>query len=80
MENQQSTATPPAPTTNDAPRGGFIGQIFLNDDGLRAGWRLLMYVGVLWRLFPVAFEVRLMQFREIHRGSLSPSEVFFQRN
>ena len=51
MENQQSTATPPAPTTHDTPSGGTISQVFLNADGLRAGWRLLIYVAIVAALF-----------------------------
>ena len=75
MENQQSTATPPAPTTNDAPRGGFIGQIFLNADGLRAGWRLLLYVALVAVLF---FGLRTvsMQFWKSTPGVFSYESIF----
>lgn len=75
MENQQSTATPPAPTTNDAPRGGFIGQIFLNADGLRAGWRLLMYVVFVAIIF-FALKSVSMQFRKSTPGVFSYEGIF----
>jgi CAAX protease family protein len=35
-----STATPPA---TPPPPDGFLSKLFLKDDGLRAGWRLLLY-------------------------------------
>jgi uncharacterized protein len=75
MENQQSTATPPAPTTNDAPRGGFIGQLFLNAHGLRAGWRLLLYVALVAVLF---FGLRTvsMQFWKSTPGVFSYESIF----
>jgi membrane protease YdiL (CAAX protease family) len=51
MENQQSAETSPAPTTHDTLRGGLITQIFRNAEGLRAGWRLLLYVGFVAIIF-----------------------------
>lgn len=75
MENQQSTATPPAPTSHDAPRGGIIGQIFLNDDGLRAGWRLLLYVVFVAIIF-FALRTVSMQFRKSTPGVFSYEGIF----
>lgn len=35
-------ATPPLPAP---PREGLLSKVFLNDEGLRAGWRLMIYAG-----------------------------------
>ncbi len=75
MENQQSTATPPAPTTHDAPRGGIIGQLFLNADGLRSGWRLLMYIVFVAIIF-FALKTVSMQFRKSTPGVFSYEGIF----
>ncbi len=39
-----SSSTPPVPV---GPPNDFLGKIFLNDVGLRAGWRLCLY-GLFW--------------------------------
>jgi membrane protease YdiL (CAAX protease family) len=75
MENQQSTATPPAPTTHHATRGGVIGQIFLNAEGLRAGWRLLMYLVFVAILF-FALKTISMQFWKSTPGVFSYGTIF----
>jgi membrane protease YdiL (CAAX protease family) len=75
MENQQSTATPPAPTTHHAPRGGIIGQLFLNPDGLRAGWRLLMYVVFVAIIF-LTLKTVSMQFWKSTPGVFSYGSIF----
>ncbi len=75
MENQQSTAPPPAPTNHQAPGRGFIGQIFLNADGLRAGWRLLLYVALVAGLF-LGLKTLSMQFRKSTPGIFSLGNLF----
>jgi membrane protease YdiL (CAAX protease family) len=75
MENQQSTATPPAPTTPDTPRGGLATQIFMNADGLRAGWRLLMYVALVVGFF-VALKIVSMQFWRSTPGIFTYESIF----
>lgn len=75
MENQQSTATPPAPTTHDAPRGGIIGQLFLNADGLRAGWRLLIYAAIVVALF-LGLKTVSMQFWKSTPGVFTYGSIF----
>ncbi len=43
METDPSTDSPATPPVTPPPRDGFLRTIFLKDDGLRAGWRLLLY-------------------------------------
>ena len=75
MENPQSTATSPAPPTHDAPRGGIIGQLFLNNDGLRAGWRLLLYVVFVATIF-LTLKTVSMQFWKSTPGVFSYGSIF----
>jgi membrane protease YdiL (CAAX protease family) len=43
METDPSTNSPATPPVTPPPPDGFLSTIFLKDDGLRAGWRLLLY-------------------------------------
>ena len=59
-----TSANAPAPTAK---------QVFYNDRGLRAGWRLLIYLCVLaFLLFAVATPVMYVVQKRIPRGVLSP--------
>jgi uncharacterized protein len=75
MENPQSTATPPAPATDHAPRGGIIGQLFLDADGLRAGWRLLLYVVFVAIIF-LTLKTVSRQFWKSTPGVFSYGSIF----
>jgi len=43
METDPATNSTAAPPTTPRPPDGFLSKLFLKDDGLRAGWRLLLY-------------------------------------
>ncbi len=77
MDNQ-FLSTPPEVQPAPVPSSdGFLGKVFLNDHGLRAGWRLLIYAALVAGLgFGSAILVR--QFvRPIH-GAFSPLWLFLQ--
>jgi membrane protease YdiL (CAAX protease family) len=62
--------------TSTAPASGFPGNLFLNETGLRAGWRLLIYAAIFLALMTVSiFLLGLL----LHpaRGVLSPRFQFF---
>src|SRR6202051_4215541 len=63
MEQERPSDTPPAQKVPDASRNCCKGpnQIFANAEGLRAGWRLLLYVVITAALF-LGLKMLLMQF------------------
>lgn len=75
MENEKATATPTAHATHDLPPSGFIGKIFLNPEGLRAGWRLLLYVALVAALF-LSLKVLSTQFWKSTPGVFSLANLF----
>src|ERR1700688_2683044 len=63
MEQERPIETPPAQEFRDTSRNSSKGpnQIFANAEGLRAGWRLLLYVVITAALF-LGLKMLLMQF------------------
>jgi membrane protease YdiL (CAAX protease family) len=65
METDPSTDSPAAPPVTPPP-DGFLSTLFLKDDGLRAGWRLLLYgffvaalgFGTLILIYQISFPIR----------------------
>jgi membrane protease YdiL (CAAX protease family) len=65
----------PVPHSTAPPPEGLPGKIFLNDRGLRAGWRLLIYT-VFVAALGFGSEVVLQQFVRPSRGVFSPGYLF----
>jgi uncharacterized protein len=63
MEQEKPVETPPTQEFRDIPHNSSKGlnQIFANAEGLRAGWRLLLYVVITAALF-LGLKMLLMQF------------------
>src|ERR1700726_2427869 len=63
MEQERPIETPPTREFRDTSNNSFKGlnQIFANAEGLRAGWRLLLYVVITTALF-LGLKMLLMQF------------------
>ena len=59
--------------------GGALGKIFLNDHGLRAGWRLLIYAALVFVLATGSMAV-LRLFLQPVRGAFSPSLLIIQES
>ena len=59
--------------------GGTLGKIFLNDHGLRAGWRLLIYAALVAVLATGSMMV-LRLFLQPVRGAFSPSLLIIQES
>ena len=68
-----SSATPPV----TPPPDGFLSNIFLKDDGLRAGWRLLLYA-VFVAALGFCTEILIWQFVRPERDVFSFSNQFLQ--
>jgi membrane protease YdiL (CAAX protease family) len=51
MQDENNLETSPSQEFHNRPAGGPIRAIFMNDDGLRAGWRLLLYLILLVTFF-----------------------------
>ena len=74
MENEKATATP-AHATHDVAPSRSIAKIFLNAEGLRAGWRLLLYA-VLVAGFFLGLKMLLLQFWKSTPGVFSMGNLF----
>src|SRR6202051_4501175 len=63
MEQERPIETPPTQEFRDTPNNSSkaLNQIFANAEGLRAGWRLLLYV-VITAGFFLGLKLLLMQF------------------
>ena len=66
---------PSLPSTGQPePTEGPLSRIFLSQEGLRAGWRLLLYAA-LWWIFEFAFGVVAAQFVAFSNQSFGPQAV-----
>ena len=70
----EPSSTPPFQVQ---PPEGILNKIFLNEKGLRAGWRLLIYAAFVAALFFGA-SVVLRQYVRPSRGVFSPGYLFMQ--
>lgn len=61
--------------TSTASASGFPGNVFLNKTGLRAGWRLLIYLALFF-VFMVVSTYLLALFSHLTRGLTSPGSQF----
>jgi membrane protease YdiL (CAAX protease family) len=75
MEHETSVAKPPTQPFRDSTSSGFSRKIFLNAEGLRAGWRLLLYF-VLVVAFFLGLRVLLAQFWKPTPGTFSTGSLF----
>src|ERR1700730_360903 len=75
MEIDKPAATSPAPAFHDAPSSGSAAKIFLNAEGLRAGWRLLLYVAFVVGFF-LGLKMLSMQFWKSTPGVFSLRNLF----
>lgn len=75
QEQQRPVVSSPVPAFRDT-HSGFANRIFLNEEGLRAGWRLLLYLALVVGFF-LSFKVLLMQFWKSTAGTFSIGGIFF---
>jgi membrane protease YdiL (CAAX protease family) len=66
-----SSSTPPVPAR---PPHGLLEKVLLNDEGLRAGWRLLLY-GMFWITFSYVLQFVAIEFFGFSAGTLSPQRI-----
>jgi membrane protease YdiL (CAAX protease family) len=76
MEGDAFGTQPAAQRAVNSSTSGFPGNLFLNKNGVRAGWRLLIFAAVFFVLWSVSI-VLLSQFFRSERGVFSPSFQFF---
>lgn len=60
MATESPFDTPPTAPFQAPPPEGMVSKIFLGDEGLRAGWRLLAYAAI-WLLIDTAIKVFVLQ-------------------
>jgi membrane protease YdiL (CAAX protease family) len=77
MEIDSSTSFSATPPETPPPPDGFLSTIFLKEDGLRAGWRLLIYSFFVAAL-GFGAELLIFQFAAPARGAFSISYQFLQ--
>jgi len=65
------------PASQAPPPGGLPGKIFLNEEGLRSGWSLLIYAA-FWLMIDFVAQVIVQQFMGIKIDSLSPQYLFLE--
>jgi membrane protease YdiL (CAAX protease family) len=65
------------PASQAPPPEGLPGKIFLNDEGLRSGWSLLIYAA-FWLMINFVAQVIVQQFIGIKVDSLSPQYLFLE--
>ena len=75
MEIEKPTATSPTEAFRDARPSGSAAKIFLNAEGLRAGWRLLLYVAFV-AVFFLGLKMLSMQFWKSTPGVFSLGKLF----
>src|SRR5260370_26983152 len=66
-----SSSTPPVPV---GPPNDFLGKIFLNDVGLRAGWRLCLY-GLFWITLSYLLQFIIIGFFGFTADTFSPQSI-----
>jgi membrane protease YdiL (CAAX protease family) len=80
MDNESLSTPPEFPPSSVPPSDGLLNKIFLNAHGLRAGWRLLIYVVLVAGLgFGIGIVLRLF-FAGQARGVFSPLSLFIQES
>ena len=67
----EPSSTPPGPVR---PPHGLLERVFLNDEGLRAGCRLLLY-GLFWIMFSYALQLVAISFFGSSADQFSPQSV-----
>src|SRR5258706_14357477 len=66
-----SFSTPPVPV---GPPNDFLGKVFLNDVGLRAGWRLCLY-GLFWITLSDLLQFIIIGFFGFTADTFSPQSI-----
>src|SRR5216684_5223742 len=66
-----SSSTPPVPV---GPPNDFLGKVFLNDVGLRAGWRLCLY-GLFWITLSYLLQLIIIGFFGFTTDTFSPQSI-----
>lgn len=74
MATESSPQSPPTPSFRVPPPAGLAGKIFLSDEGLRVGWRLLLFVA-LWLLIEFVAEGLVPQLLRLKIEPYSPQSV-----
>jgi membrane protease YdiL (CAAX protease family) len=75
MENEASAVAPSNPPPKNVPDNGVAHKVFLNREGLRAGWRFLIYVALLIIIF-LGLKVALSQVWKSTPGTFSIAGLF----
>lgn len=60
LATEPSFEAPPPPAFRAPPPEGFFTKVFLGPDGLRAGWRLLLYTA-FWLMISLALQTLILQ-------------------
>jgi membrane protease YdiL (CAAX protease family) len=77
LATQSLPDSSPTPASQEPPPEGLPGKIFLNDEGLRSGWRLLIYAA-FWLMINFVAQVIVEQFIGTKIDSLSPQYLFLE--
>ena len=77
METDPSTDSPATPPVTHHSPDGFLSSIFLKDDGLRAGWRLLLF-GIFVAALGFSTLILIYQLAPPERGVFSFRNQFLQ--
>ena len=75
MEQETVAATPPSPPLGNTRETGLLHRVFLNSEGLRAGWRFVIYAVLLVIIF-MGLKVLLSQFWKSTPGTFSFASLF----
>ncbi|MDQ1411116.1 MAG: protease family protein, partial [Acidobacteriaceae bacterium] len=78
MEQERPIETPSTPPLRDTsnPSSNRLNKIFLNAEGLRAGWRSLLYILIMAGFF-LGLKMLLMQFHRPTPGTFSFESLLF---
>ncbi len=74
MAFEKASGFSPTPPLPPGPSHGLLEKVFLNDKGLRAGWRLLLYV-VFWITFSYALQFVVIGFFGFAADAFSPQKI-----
>jgi membrane protease YdiL (CAAX protease family) len=75
LDSNPSSNPSPTPPLNTPLREGLPGKIFFNEEGLRAGWRLLIYAG-FWIVLEYMMHFVVWQFLMPSYDRFSPAGLF----
>ncbi len=77
MDFESASGSSSSPPVVAQPRRGLLEKVFLNDEGLRAGFRLLLY-GLFWITFSYALQFAAVGFFGFPADPFSPRSFLWQ--